>query len=1508
MIKKLLYTLVFCATSLASYAQGYDIILDGKSYNISDGTKFTITQGDDNQMNLEFMQDGELVILQGKEIKFKGDIEVYFQQLLDNTTKCPDDNYLFYRPDCFGYGAVMVNRDAMTADVKRNNTGYNWFRSVYENRIVSTHITPYFIWKYFQNSVFLCNLLINKLEAIVPRTDMQEYYLAIAYTYRAFAYLDMARMYEYLPCDVTQPHSSLGHDITNLTVPIVTTAKTLNDIYEQPRATRQEMYEFILQDLDMAQSGITKSQRTDKRLPNLATVLGLKARLYMWVENYVLATQAAKDAISTGEHSPLTKEELLDIENGFNSLAPSSWIWGAVPRTNEHLNSWPSWMCNGCDGYTLYAELSIPPSLYRMMGNRDIRKQLFKVTGEEPAIKDDGFYESIPTFGSLKFRAIDKDEQYGMAAYPLMRIEEMYLIQAEATAHLSSEAGKALLEDFVRTYRDPDYRCPGTTSSEVVQAIFNQKRIELWGEGQIFFDYKRLNIPVDRTIEDDSWDNNFAFKTTTRPAWMNYPFPQLAYSQYQGLLEYDNPISAGLYLPGGGFEVSPNETDAVFVDGAISELLHQETPLIPQNIKFRIDQSGKIITLIKPFAYLPDSVPVDSIHQLDIYVQDDNTLVIPQQATGVYYKGKPLYIKSTKNGVSNKGTLVFPRNGICLLYDNEIEVVNSKEQFIVRLSYAPKTSTSVYIKGSFYPGPNQWETRYVNGEKQIHAKFYVKGLDEVRLKLVPDYTNQEERTRYQDSLILDKDYGSVLDADTAAWFTIPGEENDYRMCIVGIRNGVVEYTGTNFITNLIPSLCDYSVSEGIINDSQNNPLIKLMTWFHGYVKQAYITLVKDSWTDEKILDAWNQKQLDEVYPVKMTYSNFSSYAFLHYPFDKEMSKYRIAVIGQMQDGSTQVLKKKEGVEWTKVLPDPSLHVENKVQMVDSLSAKVDVCYSFENTPAKLTYMFLPANADLQDFIQMPDSALYTYHIEPKDTVHSFSFYFLPTEDAAYCSYLVAYDKEGNYLTHAVTTPLHIEDMKWTPWCATKDQWEKAGLDGNDFPFPDCTGTCTYTYTKIFGGDDSGLPFYYRQNLLDPTIGEIRIDSWCYGVTLILNFNPQTNNIQIEPQFTGYTNSEVGDFYITDVSHWQNKDYYASYPCTFDPVTGRIVLNTAWMAGDNHASCYGYGEEYIQLAGYYVPDYSVETSYCGVLTDASGNVSAQLSVSITGQDVAKLVGVVMEGDADVNAVAEAIKAGELEATVLENGYNNLAIGDKTGNLQVVVVVFDAEDNIRAVKSSSFEYYADGKSPWKSLGKGYFTDDAVLTIFFNVEAPAYEVEIQEHTEKPGYYRLVDPYTEGVYPYTSESLGAPLAPAGKYLYVDATDPEAVFVEEQELGMDWGYGTMTLQSVGYEYLAYYGPDMFETIKSMGYFGSVNEGVISFPLFEGVTYNYQWQLGLGDSYYQTGEKISIVLPSAPATVKAACKTRAKGTMRLARANGKTRKQAGKSLRFPMLLKVSLKN
>lgn len=74
-----------------------------------------------------------------------------------------------------------------------------------------------------------------------------------------------------------------------------------------------------------------------------------------------------------------------------------------------------------------------------------------------------------------------------------MRVEEMYLIKAEAMA-MAGQDGKTVLEDFVKTYRDPSYTCTGN----VQDAVYFQKRIELWGEGLIWYDVMRLNKGIDR--------------------------------------------------------------------------------------------------------------------------------------------------------------------------------------------------------------------------------------------------------------------------------------------------------------------------------------------------------------------------------------------------------------------------------------------------------------------------------------------------------------------------------------------------------------------------------------------------------------------------------------------------------------------------------------------------------------------------------------------------------------------------------------------------------------------------------------------------------------------------------------------------------------------------------------------------------------------------------------------------------------------------------------------------
>ena len=89
------------------------------------------------------------------------------------------------------------------------------------------------------------------------------------------------------------------------------------------------MYNFILADLNVAEADIAKAGTTNKTLPSVGVVYVLKARLYMWVEDYVNAQSYAEKAIAAGSYTPLTRDQWLNTKTGFNTLATSSWMWGS---------------------------------------------------------------------------------------------------------------------------------------------------------------------------------------------------------------------------------------------------------------------------------------------------------------------------------------------------------------------------------------------------------------------------------------------------------------------------------------------------------------------------------------------------------------------------------------------------------------------------------------------------------------------------------------------------------------------------------------------------------------------------------------------------------------------------------------------------------------------------------------------------------------------------------------------------------------------------------------------------------------------------------------------------------------------------------------------------------------------------------------------------------------------------------------------------------------------------
>ena len=306
---------------------------------------------------------------------------------------------------------------------------------------------------------------------------------------------------------------------------------------------------------------------------------------------------------------------------------------------------------------------------------------------------------------------------------------------------------------------------------------------------------------------------------------------------------------------------------------------------------------------------------------------------------------------------------------------------------------------------------------------------------------------------------------------------------------------------------------------------------------------------------------------------------------------------------------------------------------------------------------------------------------------------------------------------------------------------------------------------------------------------------------------------------------------------------------------------------------------------VALPGATIGDFSVEVSFSGIFTDNAGKVFAVTEAKL-GDDATNVKAVVMTADADASAVADAIAAGELEGVDIVDGANNVPIPeDMSGKLQVIIVVLNGK-SVKNVVSVPFEYYA-GTNPWKSLGVGYYTDDAFWSSFTEEgKSLTYKVEIEENTETPGVYRIKNAYSIFADWWAQQGMSGDGATD---IVVNAEDPAGVYILNQPIGLSFdnsGYGAMSIETQGGYYVSEGYP--VSTLKTYGLVGTLEDGVITFPVLpredadgnpitddEGNQLYFQGWLNFEEGkYFAMGAngEMQLILPNANAAAVAKAK------------------------------------
>lgn len=514
-----------------------------------------------------------------------------------------------------GFAGQMIELDAIAGQIPIYSTGYDYFMYFCEgNYLGPTYGYTYDTWRLYYNIVDKANRVMKADSTVTSPSDENALYVGNAYAYRALAYFNMAQLYEF----VNTGYAALDAEastagVKGLTVPIVTQHTTQAQSYNNPRVPFYTLYRFILTDLNKADTLLNGVTREKINQANEGVVYGLKARFWLTLGTRFEDTPAdLQEMLSHDADADLAQYDRLGVtsakecfqnaskytrlaeQSGFSPMSKSDWYQGfntsnkawmfgikistddMSDDTNWSWKNFISFMSSetqfGIGGSVYQAYREIDASLYSSINAADWRKGTWMAPDDAgdlskkdnyTTILGDSDFVKLPAYASLKFKPGDDNQtDYTVGAavmIPLMRVEEMYFIDAEATAHTDGvAAGVQKLAGFMNTYRctttsdnPTPYACTATTLSAFTQELIREKRIEFWGEGLIFFDYKRLkmgfSLKYDGTNHPDNYQYNFK-DGYVAPA-MNFCITRNGETQYNTAI-INNPDPSGYEAAG----------------------------------------------------------------------------------------------------------------------------------------------------------------------------------------------------------------------------------------------------------------------------------------------------------------------------------------------------------------------------------------------------------------------------------------------------------------------------------------------------------------------------------------------------------------------------------------------------------------------------------------------------------------------------------------------------------------------------------------------------------------------------------------------------------------------------------------------------------------------------------------------------------------------------------------------------------------------------------------------
>lgn len=411
----------------------------------------------------------------------------------DSYTNLDDLYAMLYKPGTrhydFGQKGVDIWLDLLSGDMALSNNSYGWYKNTANlvSTVDNTREENRIIRDYYFNIIHACNAIITPLTPFggLPSDNERRWALGQALALRAHSYFYLIQCFQQ------------EYNTSEIIFPLYNGAQSNNSPVQM-----NLIYNLVRNDLQTAITLLSNYVRPSKTNIDKNVAKGILAYAYAFMNNYSQAKTLADEIINSNEY-PLTTTGQLAFPgagSGFNDVTTPSWMWG-VDLTTEMGHQLVNWW--GQMDYFTYSyqwagdRKTIDTNLLALIPipSNDVRRSQFGTSGTTNGMPINKFFAPGRTAGGQQIVTTD---------YIFMRIDEFYLLSAEAAAKMGSDAvAKARLKELVTSRfaggaADADAYVDPLSGDALKQAIYNQTKMEMWGEGKSYLAMKRNQATITR--------------------------------------------------------------------------------------------------------------------------------------------------------------------------------------------------------------------------------------------------------------------------------------------------------------------------------------------------------------------------------------------------------------------------------------------------------------------------------------------------------------------------------------------------------------------------------------------------------------------------------------------------------------------------------------------------------------------------------------------------------------------------------------------------------------------------------------------------------------------------------------------------------------------------------------------------------------------------------------------------------------------------------------------------